>query len=206
MRERLLERVRRALGGVRVVVGEQQPVACHARAGRRTRSCRRRRRARRRSSRACCRERSGRRPCGRRAAVGSSLTSRAPVCRPVGVALATRDDRRPAARARPPGPAVHPRLDRARPVARRQRHPRPHRLDDRDRLGVGHLRHAAATDRPRPPSSPRPSRCSRCPATLRWSSSASPIARVWSSERSRAQEARESNSSAQHVRAERASR
>ena len=71
MLEALLERERRALGRVLVVVGQDQPVRLRLDAGapaaRRARSCRRRAPARRRSWRACCPARSGPHPCGRRA-------------------------------------------------------------------------------------------------------------------------------------------
>src|ERR1700733_91822 len=70
------------------------------------------------------------------------LTSRAPVGRPVGVALAARDDRRAAPRARPAGVPVHPRLDGAVPERCRALHPRSHRFDDCPRLPVCDLRDA----------------------------------------------------------------
>ena len=54
-----------------------------------------------------------------------------------------------------------PARDRARALARRALHPRPERLDDRRELGVRDAARAAATGRPRPPSSLRPSRCCR---------------------------------------------
>src|SRR3984885_1299206 len=58
------------------------------------------------------------------------LTSRAPVRRPVGVALAARHDRRAAPRARPAGVPVHTRLDGAVPERGRALHSRSHCLDD----------------------------------------------------------------------------
>src|ERR1700733_3098509 len=58
------------------------------------------------------------------------LTSRAPVRRPVGVALTARHDRRAAPRARPAGVPVHTRLDGAVPERGRALHSRSHCFDD----------------------------------------------------------------------------
>ena len=91
----------------------------------------------------------------------SALAARAPERRAVVVALAARQDRGPAPRARPARhgetPAAHPPSARLR----RLEHPRPDRLDDRQRLRRRSPPTPAATGRSPPPSSPRPSRCSR---------------------------------------------
>ena len=175
MCEPFLERQRRrAAAASLVVVGEEQAVrrvadgARGARAARRTRSCRRRPRARRRSSRACCRARSGRRPCARPVAARSPLASR---------------DTSTSSRLSSPCPRARMRVAaaRARPAARGRRRawravPGPPfaeasirgraAADDCERLLVGDLTRAAATGRRPPPSTPRPSRGCRCPPTV----------------------------------------
>ena len=124
-----LER-RRGRQVARVVVGRAAgappPAWRGPRAARRTRSCPRPPRARRRRTRACCRARGGRRPCGRRSGAGvrrqansresplgdsrSGLTSGAPERRPVVVPLPADADQGAvrAARAGPAGAAVDP--------------------------------------------------------------------------------------------------
>ncbi len=207
MREPLLERVRRARAPRRVVVGQDQPLAVAPRAGRRTRSCRRRPRSAAsklayvlpgaiRSAPLC--------PTAARASAVLALASRAPVCRPVRVALPARSDRvrRSAGTAGPRARTRAPRSPAGRSTAERC-------IRGRTASMIA-TASSSATAEPaatgRSPASQHPSAFQMLPmpATLRWSSSASPIGRVWSSARSRAQEPLgRSNSRRQHVGPER---
>ena len=184
--EPLLER-RRARDVVRVVVREPQRARVRGRsgprAGRRTRSCRRRPPAPRRSC-------AGVLPGAIRSAplwpiaCLSALASRAPERRAVVVPLAARLDQGAAARARAAGPAVD-RLEAVLEAVDGGRlHPRARLVDDRQRLLVGDV----AGRPPRvDPAAKQPSIFHRfpIPAIVRWSSSASPIGRVGSSSRRR---------------------
>ena len=166
MGEPLLERRRARRGRARSrgpAAARVVPARAGPRAGRRTRSCRRRRRARRRRTRACCRARGGRRPCGRPAARRVSwhrghqyvgrLSSHCP-----------RTWMREASRSAGRGARAAVDAPEARLVAvarglaasaggRRRRSPAPRRRRPR---------RSAATDRCPPRSSPRPSRGCRC--------------------------------------------
>ena len=109
-----------------------------------------------------------------------------------------------APRARPPVRRNTRGLDRSRGRSRADSSIRGRTaVDDRDRLGVAHLATPAATGRPPPPSSPRPSRCCR---SRRRCADRAARRRSRASGRRRAAGARkrsESNSARQHVRPER---
>ena len=102
------------------------------------------------------------RGCAGRPRLRSPLTSRAPVCRAVVVALPARPDPRAAARARAARAARRPASSIAVGPSAAERCIRGRTASiDRERLGVGDPRQPPPRVDARPPSSPRPSRCSR---------------------------------------------